>query len=281
LTLPAAVVTFDDHPHGTLAPSQRPPRLATPAQCLQRMRPLGMDEVFLIRFTRQLADTPAETFVRRILVERLGVRHLVIGHDFVFGKGGKGNVGLLRTLGRELGFRVTVVPALRIQRQVVSSSTLRRLVADGRVGLARKWLGWPYTLHGQVRHGEGRGSDIGMPTANLHTLHEIIPRPGIYAVLAGLSGRAWPSLCYIGCKPTFHDEAPLTIEVYIPGWRGPLYGRRLEVEFLEFLRPDRRFKNAEALLRQVEKDWQKARQAWPRGLIVPPRLFQEKTIKNH
>lgn len=274
LGLPAAVITFADHPHGTLAPSRRPPRLATPAQCLERFRRLGMDEVFLIRFTRRLAETPAEAFVRQVLVRSMGIRHLVVGHDFVFGREGTGDERLLRRLGRELGFGVSAVQPLRDRGRVVSSSGLRRLVAAGQVGKARAWLGWPYTLHGVVRRGEGRGGKIGMPTANLHTRHEIIPAPGIYAVLAKLKRAEYPALGYIGRKPTFHEHGGLAIEIYIPDWKGgSLYGSRLEVAFLERIRGDRKFSGPQALLRQVARDWQQARRFWPKGMVVPDRIL--------
>jgi riboflavin kinase / FMN adenylyltransferase len=262
LGVPAAVITFDDHPHGTLAPERRPPRLATDAQRLARMQALGVDEVFLVHFTRRLADTPAEVFVRRVLVRRLCVRHMVVGEDFMFGRGTEGDIPLLRRLGMELGFGVTVVPAWRDRGRTVSSTLLRRRVAAGDIAGARRWLGWDYALHGKVIHGEGRGGTIGLPTANLKTIHEIVPAPGVYAVLLHLRGREWPALCHIGRKPTFHTYGPATIEIHIPGWKGPLYGRRLEARFLQQLRGVRKFSGPEALRRQVRRDWEKAEKAF-------------------
>lgn len=300
--LPAAVVTFDDHPHGTLAPEQRPPRLALDSQRLDRMRSLGVDEVFLVRFTQALADMPAEEFVRRRLTARLGARHVVVGADFVFGRGAAGTIGLLRRLGRESGFGVTKVPALREGGRIISSTAIRRAVAAGDVDQARRWLGWAYALHGRVVRGARRGTAIGLPTANLQTVHEIVPAPGVYAVLArllphsrdeaggrrgfrsivgrgadasaaaleetagslkALCGEGWPALCHIGITPTFHAFGPETIEVHIPGWTGgALYGRRMEVQFLGRLRGTRKFKDAAALLRQVGRDLERARRIW-------------------
>ncbi len=264
----AAVITFDDHPHGTLAPAERPPRLATPAQCLERMAFLGVDEVFLISFTPQLAALTADTFVRTILVAKLGVKHIVVGKDFVFGKNGQGNIHLLRKMGKVLGFEVTVVSPLRRDRQVVSSSTLRQLIARGAVAQAARWLGWAYTLHGVVERGEGRGSQLGIPTANLRTTHEVVPSPGTYAVLAVIQGQIWPALCHIGKRPTFHRWGPETIETYIPGWKGRLYGERLEVQFLGKLRREKRFHGAAALVQQVIKDWADAMSFWPAGITL-------------
>jgi riboflavin kinase / FMN adenylyltransferase len=262
LGVPATVVTFDDHPHGTLAPSRRPRRLATPQQCLERFRSQGVDEVFLISFTARLAATPAEAFVRRILVGRMASRHVVVGQDFVFGRGGRGNTALLQRLGRELGFGVTVVPPLKRDGRVISSSGLRDLVSQGRMRTAWLWLGWPYTLHGRVVRGEGRGRTIGLPTANLRSLHELVPPPGIYLTGLRLAGRLRLGLCYIGRRPTFHPWGPQTIEIHIPGWNQSLYGRTLELRFYHRLRQDRRFPNAAALLRQVERDGRRARHFW-------------------
>ncbi len=265
LKLPAAVLTFDDHPHGTLAPHKRPPRLATLEQGLTRLRSLGLDEVFLIRFTDALARTWAEDFVERTLVRRLRVRHLVIGQDFVFGRGGRGNSRLLRRLGRCLGFRVTVVPPLKQQGRTISSSEVRAMVARGDVQRAGQWLGWPYALHGRVVRGEGRGATIGLPTANLRTVHEIVPPPGTYAVRVRLRGHERPALCHIGKRPTFHPWGPETIEIHIPGWRGNLYNQRLEAAFLRRLRGERHFSGAHALLRQVAQDWRVAKQVWTKS----------------
>jgi riboflavin kinase/FMN adenylyltransferase len=262
LDLPATVITFDDHPHGTLDPLRRPPRLVTDAQRRERFKLLGVEEVCLVRFTPRLAQMRAEDFVRRTLVRRLGMRWIVVGKDFVFGRNGRGDVRLLRRLGRELGFGVTVVPPRRWLGRVISSTSLRRLVRQGRMELARRQLGWPYALHGRVVHGEGRGTLLGVPTANLRTVHEIIPAPGVYAVRVRLRGRVWPALCHIGPRPTFHAFGPETIEIHIPGWRGALYGRKLEVAFGPRLRSIRRFAGPADLRRQIRQDWISARKAW-------------------
>lgn len=266
--LNATVITFDDHPHSTLAPAERPPRLATPAQCLQRMVLLGVDEVFLLPFTAQLAALTAETFVHTILVAKLGVKHMVVGRDFVFGKNGQGNIQMLRHMGKTLGFKVSVVAPLRRNGQIVSSSVLRKLIAQGAVTRAAQWLGWDYTLHGVVERGEGRGSQLGIPTANLRTTHEVVPSPGTYAVLAVIRNQIWPALCHIGNRPTFHRWGPETIETFIPGWKGHLYGKRLAVQFLGKLRGERKFANANALVQQVIKDWTAALHFWPDQLTL-------------
>ncbi|MCD4813143.1 riboflavin biosynthesis protein RibF [bacterium] len=267
LGVPAAVMTFYEHPHKTLAPDKRPPRLANQEQCLARMRTLGIDEVFLVRFSRTFAAILAEDFIRRILVKWLKVRHVVIGKDFIFGRHGHGNAALLKKMGKALGFGVTEVNPIRRRQGVVSSSALRRMVAAGEMEKARMLLGWPYTLHGKVVHGDGRGSKIGLPTANIKTLHEIVPQPGTYAVVVRLGGITRPGLCHIGKRPTFHKWGPQTIEVHIPGWRGKLYGRYMAVEFLARLRGEQIFVCAGALLKQVEKDWARAQKLWTKHRV--------------
>ncbi len=259
MELPAAVITFDDHPHGIVAPAQRPPRLATPRQCLAAMEELGVDEVFLVRFTRRFSNIPADKFVTDILAKRLKTRRIVIGRDFVFGHQGRGDSALLSRMGRRLEYKVDIVAPLRWQEHVISSSGLRRLVTQGKVALARQWMGRPYALHGVVERGEGRGSDIGLPTANLRTVHEVVPSPGIYAVQVRLRKKEWLGLCYIGKRPTFHQWGPETIETYIPGWKYLLYHKRLELKFLVRLRGERRFPNAGLLINQVKRDWAQAK----------------------
>ncbi|MCK5242763.1 riboflavin biosynthesis protein RibF [bacterium] len=262
LGLPAAVITFADHPHTTLAPHRRPPRLATPEQCLNRMQQLQLDEVFLVKFTQRLAQTEAEMFVRRVLVKRLQTRQVVVGQDFIFGKGGKGNIALIRRIGREVGFGVTMIKPLKQGGTIISSSGLRSMVAQGKVAQAHRRLGWSYALHGIITKGDGRGTQIGLPTANLRTNHEIVPAPGTYVVEAYLENMAWPALCHIGKRPTFHKWGPETIEIHIPGWAGNLYHKQMIVGFLSRLREERHFKNAQALVRQVKKDCKKAQSIW-------------------
>jgi riboflavin kinase / FMN adenylyltransferase len=259
---PAAVITFHDHPQGTLNPKLRPPRLATPEQCLNRMQQIQLQEVFLVKFTQRLANMSAETFVRTVLVRKLQVRHVVVGWDFVFGKDGKGSIALLKELSQELGFGVTVIAPKRLQGKIVSSSGLRELVAQGEIAKAKQWLGWPYALHGIVVKGDGRGAKIGLPTANLRTIHEIVPSPGTYVVEAFVENMAWPALCHIGKRPTFHKWGPETIEIHIPGWDGNLYHKQMIVGFLSRLRGEHHFKNANALVRQVKKDFESARSIW-------------------
>ncbi len=274
LGVSAAVITFDDHPHGTLNPKTRPPQLSLAAQRLVRFRELGIDELFLVRFTQRLADTLPEAFVRTILVARLRVRHVVVGQDFVFGRGGQGTLAVLKTLGKKYGFGVTVVPAKRAQGTIISSTGIRTWVAQGEVKTAHRWLGWPYALHGTVVHGEGLGSTFGLPTANVKTVHEIVPRPGVYRVRAHIGKRAWPALCHIGPKPTFHAAGPETIEVHIPGWRGRLYGRKLEVSFYQRIRGSEKFSGIPALKAAIERDWQQVKKAWP-DEDMPDRIFKK------
>jgi riboflavin kinase/FMN adenylyltransferase len=271
LGLPAAVVTFDDHPHGTLAPEKRPPQLSLPAQRREHFAALGINEIFTVRFTRRLAATEPVAFVKNYLCRRLRVRQMVVGEDFVFGRRGAGTLALLKSLGAAQGFGVAVVKARRSRGRVISSTGIRALVAAGEVAQARELLDWPYVLHGRVVHGEGRGATFGLPTANLETVHEIVPAAGVYVVRALLKGRPWPALCHIGPKPTFQVRGP-SLEVHIPGWQGRLYGRRLEVSFFKRLRGIRKFARVELLKKAIAGDWRAVQKFWPREKM-PPAVF--------
>lgn len=261
LGLTATVITFDDHPHGTLLPDLRPPRLAPPEQCQRIMKQLNMDEVLVIPFTKRLARVSAGDFLKNTLLGKLRIRHLVVGPDFVFGRRGRGTLSWLLQQKAKFRFSLSVVPPLLEMREVISSTGLRAFVAEGRMERVRKWLGRPYALHGVVVRGDGRGRDLGFPTANLKTGHEVIPGPGIYLVRArwGRQRRKRRALCYIGRRPTFYARGMETIEVFIPGWRGSLYGKRMEIEFWTRLRGDRKFANSAGLQAQMRRDWRRAR----------------------
>jgi riboflavin kinase/FMN adenylyltransferase len=265
----STVITFDDHPHGTLSPAKRPPRLSPPEECIKRIQAIGVDEIILINFSRALADIRAESFVRQILLQKLHARQLVVGHDFRFGFQGQGDVSLLKKMAKKEKFALTVVTPLKRQHQIVSSSILRKKIAQGQIDLANQWLGWTYTIHGVVERGEGRGSQIGLPTANLRTTHEIVPAPGTYAVLAAIDQQQWPAICHIGNRPTFHRWGPETIETYIPGWHGRLYGKGLAIGFLKKLRNEKKFAGADHLIQQVVRDWRRAKSVWPKNLVLP------------
>ena len=267
LGITPAVLTFDPHPDTVLSPRGAPPLLTTTEEKLALLRDLGVRLTVLATFDRQLADMPAEEFVRELLVGRLRARCLVVGEGWRFGAGGKGATGLLREMAPELGFSVSVVRPLSLGGAKVSSTRIRSLLARGRVSAAAEMLGYRYQVTGKVVAGAGLGRTLGYPTANLALPEDkLIPADGIYACLAGLR-RLRPAVAYIGTRPTVSAGGRRGTEVHVlpPEGRGParprldLLGRVLRVEFAARLRGDRKFPSLEALSRQMACDCERAR----------------------
>lgn len=279
----SALVTFEPHPLTVVAPDRAPCLLTTPAEKRLLWPLFELDYVQVLPFTPALRETSPEEFVRRILVERLRVGELVIGHDHGFGKDRKGDVHVLRALGERAGFEVDVVgPVTGSRAEPISSSAVRRAVAEGDLARAAEGLGRPYTVLGTVERGAGRGRELGYPTANLALDHpdKCLPPDGIWAVWMELEGAPLPGVAHLGPVPTYGDPVR-RLEVHLLDWSGePLYGARPAVEFVARLRGVERYAGAAALVEQMERDAADARallQAGPTGLRggppPPERLF--------
>jgi riboflavin kinase/FMN adenylyltransferase len=262
--LVSAVVTFDRHPATVVRPESAPPLLTDLDQKLELLASCGVDRTVVVPFDRSRADETAEDFVGEILVGALGSRLVVVGEDFHFGHGRKGNVALLRELGAVEGFEVDGV-ALTGQGEPVSSTRIRRLVAEGDVAGAAALLGREHQVRGQVVHGDGRGAaELGIPTANVAVPAEIaLPGLGIYAGrYERPDGRQHPAAISVGRRPTFYDDAPAPlVEAYLIDFDGDLYGERARVTFVARLREERRFDSVEALVTQIHRDVDDARAA--------------------
>ena len=213
---------------------------------------LGVRHILELPFTRELAALTPEEFVRSRLLP-LRPRELVVGHDFCLGRGRSGHPELLQRLGRDLGFRVEQVGAVLADGAPVSSTRLRSCLAEGDVAQARRLLGRPYAVAGQVTHGEGRGRGLGFPTANLDGAATLLPANGVYAVRASCGGRRLDGVTNIGLKPTFGGER-LTVETFLLDAEGDFYGEDLRLDFVARLRGERRFPDADALSRQIDAD---------------------------
>lgn len=265
LGAPYGVVTFEPHPRQFFQPNQ-PPFALTPLRIkLRVLEAIGVDYVFLLAFNRALAEMSAEAFVTEILGEGLAPAHVVIGYDFLFGKGRKGNAALLADLGRLHGFAVTSVEAASdAGGEIFSSTQVREHLKAGRPDLAARLLGRPFEISGHVRGGEKRGRELGYPTANILPGPYLEPAYGVYAVKAGIDhgiGTAWEEgVASFGMRPTVGGDHPL-LEVHLFQTRRDLYGCNLRVAFLEFLRPEYKFKSLDALVKQMRSDckWAKRR----------------------
>ena len=268
--LARVVLTFEPHPRSVLQSAGPPPRrLTTPERKLQLLERFGADAVVVQPFTPVLAAMPAEEFLRScMMAPGLQLAAVCVGRDWRFGRGGSGTTEFLRAAGRERGFRTLSVSEFTLYGKPVSSTRIRTALAAGRLGMADRCLGRPYSVTGEVVRGRGMGRKVlDCPTANLVPV-ELLPRSGVYAARgrllddAGRPAGAWrDGIAYVGSAPTFLDDAsaPVILEFHVFDQRRKLYGRRLEVAFLRLLRPDRRFPAVAALLRQMAEDIRHAR----------------------
>jgi len=251
----SVLVTFDPHPLRIVRPEHAPPLLTTPVEKKEILAESGLDYAVFISFTEKLSRYTPRRFVEEILVGRLGVEELVIGYDHGFGRDRSGDAETLRAIGTELGFTVDVVPPVETGGEPVSSSRIRRAVQDGRVEEAGSCLGRPYSCRGIVVRGDGRGKELGFPTANLKVPNtgKLIPPPGVYAVRGVLRVGTYKGALHLGPRPTFRGSPP-TIELHLLDFEGDLYGEEVRVDFVEYLREVRPFRNVAALVDQMRED---------------------------
>lgn len=263
----SVVVSFFPHPR-TVVRGEEVPLLTTIGERADVLEQMGLDRFIVIEFTPEFAQLSAEAFVREILVDRIGLREIVVGYDHGFGKGREGDRRLLKRLGDELGFAVDVIPPQDVGDDVVSSSRVRRvLLEEGDVAEAARMLGRPYRFTGTVVAGDGRGRGIGYPTANL-TLDEpqkVVPRVGVYAVRVALPGEdaVFGGMMNVGRRPTFEGEEE-RVEVHLFDVERDLYGKALTVSCIRRLRDERRFESVEALVHQLDHDEQASRRVLDR-----------------
>ncbi|RPJ26671.1 MAG: bifunctional riboflavin kinase/FAD synthetase [Chloroflexi bacterium] len=256
---PAVVLTFDPHPASVLS-GREIKCLTLPDERAGLLGTLDVDIVITERFTRELSAVSAHDFMRR-LTRQLGLRHLLIGYDFALGKGREGNAARLTEIGAELGYSVTVVPALSDESGVISSTEIRKLIEVGNVAEAARLLGHPYSLHGPVTHGDGRGKTIHVPTANIaYSQAKMIPAKGIYACWAYLGDERYQAAINIGTNPTFTpDKQTPNVEVHLLDFHRDIYGEELRLEFVARLRDELRFDSVDVLLEQIWKDVEASR----------------------
>jgi riboflavin kinase / FMN adenylyltransferase len=254
--LRSVVLTFSPHPERVLGRSQIA-MIQTLEQRLEGFRSFGVQAVLVAPFTRTFAGLAVSDFVERILAGSLGAREIIVGEDFRFGRGRRGDIGSLKLAGSKLGFRVHPVKPVRRRGRVVSSSLIRELLVDGAVDEAAVFLGRPYEVEGRVVGGSARGRTLGFPTANVLPENEIIPA-GVFLTSTVIRGHEHPSVTNIGTRPTF-GCGPLRIETFLLDYRGNLYRRRVRLRFIRKLRPERTFPSREALVAQIRSDVRAAR----------------------
>lgn len=255
----AVVVTFDPHPLRFLAPDKAPLQLNTPEEKIRLLAASCIDLLVVLNFTQQLAEMPAEVFVRDLLVRKLGVKHLIVGYDYAFGHNRQGDTAFLQEQSRIHNFTLEVLEPIRAEQQAHSSTAIRKILSEGRVAEAVKILGRNFTLDGEVVHGEGRGRKLGFPTANIVTQKEVLPCDGVYAVKVKWRDQYYDGVINIGSRPTF-DGRQTTLEIHLMDFQGDLYSERLRIYFVERLREEQRFSSVEELQKAVVADIAHARE---------------------
>ncbi len=254
----AAVLTFFPHPARVLRPGDAPALLETLDQRLAAIESCGIDAAMVLMFDRELANVSAEEFVRRMLAETMAAQSVLVGRNFRFGHGGAGDVKLLGDLGAQFGFRAEIVPPVTENGVVISSTAIRAAIRDGRVEDARRMLGRPYALAGEIRTGTGQGRKLVVPTLNLATEQEVLPKNGVYATEASVGGKTFRAATNVGMRPTF-DGARITIESHLFDFDQMLTSGKLEVRFWQRLRDERKFSGPVELKEQVLLDIEEAR----------------------
>ena len=252
-----ALLTFDPHPTTVVAPQRAPRLLTTIPDRVELIRAAGIQHIEILPFTREISQLSPEEFVTQILVQKLGAKAVVIGHNFRFGNRAAGDVTTLRQLGIKYGFTTEVCPPVRSRSRDISSSEIRSLLQAGQVSRACRMLGRPYALQGEVVHGHGVGSSKTVPTLNLSTSAEVLPATGVYITRTrelSDAPRNWNSITNVGFRPTFGGDSALSIETFL---LDPLAGAtpsRIAVHFLRRVRDEKKFENAEALKTQILRD---------------------------
>ena len=251
------LVTFHPHPKEVLSPAgQQSIELLTPLdEKLKLLEKSGLPVVSILPFTREFSRTGYREFVNDILIKRLRMKQMVIGHDHAFGRNREGHAEQLKELGKAADFSVTVIQPYFLGKEIVSSSRIRQLLKDGEVEAANQMLGRKYSIQGIVARGDNRGTKLGFPTANIKPAspNKLIPKTGVYAVEVSLAGQRYDGMMNIGHRPTFNFD-PLTFEVHIFNFSGLIYGESIEVSCKKFIREEKKFQNADELKVQIEHD---------------------------
>jgi len=257
LGLPAAVMTFEPHPRELFSPDQAPARLTSLREKLALLESCGIEEVFLLHFSRKLAGLTAEEFIERGLVQGLGVRHLIIGDDFRFGKGRAGDFAMLQAAGQQHGFGVEAMHTIEINGERVSSSAVRDVLGAGDLEHAARLLGRPYSISGRVIHGSKIGRKLGFPTANIQLKRKRVALTGVFAAtVSGLDKRFLPGAASLGVRPTLGQGLRPVLEVHLFDFDREIYGSHVSVHFLHKLRDEAKYDSLEALTAQIARDVQ-------------------------
>ncbi|MFH1045418.1 MAG: bifunctional riboflavin kinase/FAD synthetase [Candidatus Omnitrophota bacterium] len=255
----SVVLTFDPHPVKVLGKNTRVPLITSLNHRVQLIRDLGVDACVIVPFVKKFSYLSAEQFVAQILVRKIGVKRLVLGQDFRFGRNKKGSLALLEKLSQRYSFTVEKIKPLTLEGEVIRSSRIRTLLEKGQIRQANMLLGRPFSILGKVTQGKSRGRLLGYRTANIIPEQEVIPRRGVYAVRVKINGEVLPGMVNIGLRPTFDQKNDVVIEAHIFGFSKNIYRKKLEVFFVERIRSEKHFHSSRALQAQIRRDEHQAK----------------------
>ncbi len=256
------VVTFDPHPAKVLRPQNAPHLLTATQHKIALIRELGVGHLLVIRFDREFAGTPPEIFVRQLVEHSKPLREICVGHEWSFGKNRAGNLALLQELGAQHHFNVVGIKPVTADGTVVSSTAIRRAVESGDFAGAAEMLGREYTILGTVKEGAHLGKKLGFPTANLSAHSEQFPPNGVYVAEAKLDGATWRGVANLGTRPTIESAKPeRVLELHLFDLQRDIYGEDVEMRFVRYLRPERKFANLDELMAQIARDVAQAKTA--------------------
>ena len=255
------VVTFDPHPVKVLRPHNAPHLLTATQHKIALIRDLGVEHLLVINFDKKFAATSPEKFVEELLAHSRPLREVCVGHEWSFGKDRRGNLDLLKRLGAQFDFNVVGIPPVLVSGEVVSSTAIRQAVEKGDFPKAAEMLGREYTILGMVTRGDNLGKKIGFPTANLSAHSEQFPPNGVYLAKAWIRGVSYHGVINLGYRPTVSSgKSERVLEIHLLDFNRDIYGEDVEVQFVSYLRPEKKFDNVDALARQIALDVQQARE---------------------
>jgi riboflavin kinase/FMN adenylyltransferase len=255
------VVTFDPHPEKILRPQSAPHLLSATQHKIALIRALGVGHLLVVTFDKQFAATEPEDFVQQLVTHSKPLREICVGHEWSFGRNRRGNLDLLKKMGVRFNFEVVGVPPIKANDEVVSSTAVRQAIDRGDFAKAAAMLGREYTVLGTVTHGDNLGKKIGFPTANLSAHNEQFPPNGVYAAAARLSDGVHLGVVNLGVRPTMTTgKSERVLEIHLFDFNRDIYGRDVEVRFVRYLRPEKKFENVDALVAQIQRDVDQARE---------------------
>jgi len=260
LNLPSTLITFEPQPQEYFLQHKSPGRLSRFREKIRALSRLALDQVLVLSFNARLAKQEPSDFIRQVLVKGLGVKHLVVGEDFHFGKNRSGNFKLLQQSGQKYGFTVASMHNFKIDNERVSSTKIRQALHQGNLDLAKKLLGRPYRICGRIAHGHKRGRDIGFPTANIHIQRKVAPMTGVFVVeMFGIAGEPVSGVANLGIRPTVHGTKTI-LEVHLFDFNFDIYGKYVSVDFLAKIREEKKFDSFSLLQNQIKQDVQSAKE---------------------